>query len=125
MLQLVIARNNNKIIVFITLRIKLIFVKDNKLFNVARCAITFFVLCDFICKVRKDVEIEPILLFGNNLRLIRQSKNLSMEKLAELSSFEYSQISRIELGQINTSIDTVFKLAKALNIDAKELFDFE
>ena len=75
--------------------------------------------------MRKDVEIEPILLFGNNLRLIRQSKNLSMEKLAELSSFEYSQISRIELGQINTSIDTVFKLAKALNIDAKELFDFE
>ena len=47
-----------------------------------------------------------------------------MEKHAELSSFEYSQINRIELGQINTSIDTVFKLAKALEIDAKELFKF-
>lgn len=48
-----------------------------------------------------------------------------MEKLAELSSFEYSQISRIELGQINTSLDTVFKLAKALDVNPKELFDFD
>jgi transcriptional regulator with XRE-family HTH domain len=47
-----------------------------------------------------------------------------MEKLAALSSFEYSQISRIELGQINTSLDTVFKLAKALNVPTKDLFDF-
>jgi transcriptional regulator with XRE-family HTH domain len=75
--------------------------------------------------VRKDVEIEPIIEFGKNLRLIRKSKGISMEKLAELADFEYSQISRIELGQINTSLDTVFKLAKALSIDAKELFDFK
>lgn len=75
--------------------------------------------------MRKDVEIESIILFGKQLRLIRQSKRLSMEMLAGLSSFEYSQISRIELGQINTSIDVVFKLAKALNIEPKELFDFE
>jgi transcriptional regulator with XRE-family HTH domain len=74
--------------------------------------------------VRKDVEIESIILFGKQLRLIRQSKGLSMEKLAALSSFEYSQISRIELGQINTSLDTVFKLAKALNVPTKDLFDF-
>ncbi|WP_310556019.1 helix-turn-helix transcriptional regulator [Flavobacterium sp.] len=75
--------------------------------------------------VRKDVEIVPIIQFGERLRFIRKSKGLSMEKLSELTSFEYSQISRIELGQINTSIDTVFKLAKALGISPKELFDFE
>ncbi len=75
--------------------------------------------------MRKVVEIESIIKFGKNLRLIRKSKGISMEKLANLSDFEYSQISRIELGQINTSIDTVFKLAKALEIDVKELFDFK
>lgn len=75
--------------------------------------------------MRKDVEIEPIIEFGKNLRLIRKSKGLSMEKLADLAEFEYSQISRIELGQINTSIDTVFKLAKALSVEPKELFDFK
>ena len=75
--------------------------------------------------MRKDVEIDSIIEFGKNLRLIRKSKGISMEKLANLADFEYSQISRIELGQINTSLDTVFKLAKALSIDAKELFDFK
>jgi transcriptional regulator with XRE-family HTH domain len=75
--------------------------------------------------VRKEVEIAPIIMFGKQLRLIRQSKGLSMELLAGLSSFEYSQISRIELGQINTSLDAVFKLAKALQIKPKELFDFD
>jgi transcriptional regulator with XRE-family HTH domain len=74
--------------------------------------------------VRKDVEITPIIEFGKRLRIMRKSKGFSMEKLAALSSFEYSQISRIELGQINTTLDTVFKLAKALNIPPKDLFDF-
>ena len=91
---------------------------------IARYAIIFFLLWTFLCQVRKDVEIEPIIQFGNQLRFIRLSKGLSMEKLAALSSFEYSQISRIELGQINTSLDTVFKLAKALKIPPKELFNF-
>ena len=75
--------------------------------------------------MRKDVELDSIIEFGKNLRLIRKSKGISMEKLANLADFEYSQISRIELGQINTSLDTIFKLAKALSIDAKELFDFK
>lgn len=74
--------------------------------------------------MRKDVEIDSIIEFGKNLRLIRKSKGISMEKLANIADFEYSQISRIELGQINTSLDTVFKLAKALSIDTKDLFDF-
>ena len=64
-------------------------------------------------------------MFGERLRFLRKSKGISMEKLAALTDFEYSQISRIELGQINTSLDAIFKLAKALNIDIKELFDFE
>jgi transcriptional regulator with XRE-family HTH domain len=74
--------------------------------------------------MRKDVEIDSIIEFGKNLRLIRKSKGISMEKLANIADFEYSQINRIELGQINTSLDTVFKLAKDLSIDAKDLFDF-
>lgn len=75
--------------------------------------------------MRKEVDVLSIKKFGKKLRQIRVSKGISMELLASLTSFEYSQISRIELGQINTSIDAVFKLAKALNIEAKELFDFE
>ena len=75
--------------------------------------------------MRKNVEIEPIILFGKQFRVIRQSTGLSVEILAAFSSFEYLQISRIELGQINTSIDVVFKLASVVKIEPKVLFNFE
>jgi transcriptional regulator with XRE-family HTH domain len=47
-----------------------------------------------------------------------------MEKLAQLSGLEYSQISDIELGKINTTISTAYQIAKTLEIPAKDLFDF-
>ena len=47
-----------------------------------------------------------------------------MEKLAQLSGMEYSQVSDIELGKINTTISTIHALAKALEVKPKELFDF-
>jgi len=74
--------------------------------------------------VRKNTNTDFVILFGENLRKIRKSQKMSMEKLAHESSMEYSQISRIEKGQINTSISTVKLLADALEVDAKILFDF-
>lgn len=47
-----------------------------------------------------------------------------MEKLAQSAGLEYSQISDIELGKINTTISTAFILAKTLEIHPKDLFDF-
>lgn len=58
------------------------------------------------------------------MRKKRNEKEMSMEKLAHLCEMEYSQISRIELGQINTSINTVKKISDALKIEIKDLFDF-
>jgi transcriptional regulator with XRE-family HTH domain len=37
---------------------------------------------------------------------------------------EFSQIGRIERGVINTSLSTVFVLAKTLQVDIRTLFDF-
>lgn len=67
---------------------------------------------------------EYITAFGNNLRALRKSKGLSMEKLAQEAGIEYSQVSDIELGKINTTISTIYLLAKGLKIKPKELFDF-
>lgn len=74
--------------------------------------------------VRKKVNTEFVILFGENLRRVRKKQKMSMEKLAHESEMEYSQISRIEKGQINTSISTVKILADSLNVSVKELFDF-
>jgi len=69
--------------------------------------------------VRADLEIRK---FGNNLRKLRKERGMSMQELADLSDVEYSQISRIERGIIGTSLNSVFAVAKAMEIDVKELF---
>lgn len=48
-----------------------------------------------------------------------------MEKLAELADIEYSQISKIERGLLNTTISSSFALAKALDVELYALFMFE
>ena len=75
--------------------------------------------------VKKSINKEFIIQFGVNLRKIRESKNISMHTLAYTTNIEYSQISRIERGIINTSIGVAYEIAQALEIDIKELFDFE
>ena len=75
--------------------------------------------------VRKAVDDSFIIAFGKNLRKIRLSKGISMQNLAYTINVEYSQISRIELGKINTSISTVFEIAKALDVPIHKFFMFE
>ncbi|WP_370896929.1 helix-turn-helix domain-containing protein [Chryseobacterium gossypii] len=74
--------------------------------------------------MRASIDKEFIILFGKNLRKLRESKEMSMQTLADTINIEYSQISRIERGLINTSIGTAYEIAKALEIDIKELFNF-
>ncbi len=50
---------------------------------------------------------------------------MSQETLALESGLEYSQINRIELGKINTSISHLFIIANALQIHPAELLEFE
>ncbi|MBB2146912.1 helix-turn-helix domain-containing protein [Pedobacter sp. LMG 31464] len=69
-------------------------------------------------------KIDYIKAFGENLRALRNSKKVSMEKLALAAGIEYSQIFDIEHGKINTTISTIHLIATALEIPEKDLFDF-
>jgi transcriptional regulator with XRE-family HTH domain len=62
--------------------------------------------------------------FGKRVREVRLSRKLPMEALAFEAGIEYSQLSRIERGIINTSISQIFALAKALKVKPAELLDF-
>ena len=84
----------------------------------------FYSMTNFVI-VRKEVNDIFIKEFGKNLRKIRMSKNISMQTLAYTINVEYSQISRIELGKINTSISTVFEISKALEVPLLSFFNFE
>src|SRR5690554_4008673 len=63
--------------------------------------------------------------FGNRLKLIRESKGVSQVELSEKTGVVREQISRIENGQINATIKTVFRLSDALDVELKDVFDFE
>lgn len=63
--------------------------------------------------------------FGKRVREIREKAGISQQELANLCDLEYSQINRIELGKINTSISHLFVLAKNLNVSPKTLIDLD
>jgi transcriptional regulator with XRE-family HTH domain len=64
---------------------------------------------------------ELLLKFGKRLKELRERKHLSQQELANLCDIEHSQISRIELGKINTTISTLFLIADKLNVEVAEL----
>lgn len=61
---------------------------------------------------------------GTRLREIRVDKGLTIEKLALESGIDYTQISRIELGKINTSIYQIYIITKKLDVPMKDIFVF-
>lgn len=64
-------------------------------------------------------------LFGQRVRQIRLSKiNMSQEKLAFDCDLHRTYISDIERGTRNVSLDNIEKIAKALQVQPKDLFDF-
>jgi transcriptional regulator with XRE-family HTH domain len=58
---------------------------------------------------------------GNNIRLIRISQKMSIDTLAIKADMDYTQLSRIELGKINTSIYQIYKISKTLQVSIEEL----
>lgn len=51
---------------------------------------------------------------GIRIRSLRTAKGLSMNELANEAEIEYRQLSRIEHGEINTSVYQLYKISKAL-----------
>ena len=60
---------------------------------------------------------------GNRIRIQRQRKHLSQEKLAEYSDLHHTYIGQLERGEKTPSIDTLYKIAKGLNIPLTALLD--
>ena len=55
------------------------------------------------------------------MREIRIQKNFTIEYLANTSGMDYSQLARMELGQVNFTISYLFRVAEALGVTPKDL----
>jgi transcriptional regulator with XRE-family HTH domain len=61
---------------------------------------------------------------GEHIKAIRSKKNMSQEDLANDADIPISQIGRVERGEVNTTVSTIYVIAKALEVHHKELLDF-
>lgn len=60
--------------------------------------------------------------FGKRLRELRKKNGLSQEELGFRAGLHRTYIGAIERAEQNVSVDNIHKLAKALRIQASELF---
>ena len=64
-------------------------------------------------------------LFGKRVKKFRQKAKFSQEELAEKIGIAVTNIGKIERGESFVTASTLEKLAEVLNVDVKDLFDFE
>ena len=62
---------------------------------------------------------------GSRIRLLRKERSMSLRDLAYSIGMEPSNLSVIENGKSNPQLLTYAKIAAALELSLKELFDFE
>lgn len=63
--------------------------------------------------------------FGQNVKKYRLEKELSQEKLAELTGLHRTYISSLERGKRSVSLNNIEKIANTLDIEIHQLFIFE
>jgi transcriptional regulator with XRE-family HTH domain len=61
--------------------------------------------------------------FGDNILRIRQARRLSQESLAERAGIHRTQMTLIETGRRQPRIETLVKLAGALEVSTESLFE--
>lgn len=61
-------------------------------------------------------------LIGRNIRTLRKARGWSQEVLGESADLSYKFVGEIERGVVNPSLDSLMKIAKALNVEIAELF---
>lgn len=66
---------------------------------------------------------EVLITFGQKIRDLRISKNYSQEVLADKANLHRTYIGMIERGEKNITLVNIEKIAKALEVNLKFLFD--
>ena len=70
--------------------------------------------------MKNDLE-----LFATKLKILRQKRRLTLEKLAELADLTPNHISKLEAAKSHPSFSSIGNLAKALDVEIRDLFNFD
>jgi XRE family transcriptional regulator, regulator of sulfur utilization len=63
-----------------------------------------------------------LVLFGRQVRILRNERRLSQEKLAELCAVHRNYIGRVERAETNVKFDSVIRLSVGLKVRPEQLF---
>ena len=67
--------------------------------------------------------INNLKIFGMRIHELRKKSKLTQSELAEKVGLSTNFIGMVERGERNTSVDKIFKLAKAFNISLAQFFE--
>jgi DNA-binding XRE family transcriptional regulator len=68
---------------------------------------------------------EGIAAFALHFKELRKQNGYTQSQLAFESGLSLSQIARIETARINPTLSTIFKIARAMNVEISEFFRFK
>ena len=68
------------------------------------------------------IKKEILVKFGDNVREIRKKKGLSQEEVSFKADLHRTYIGMIERAEKNITLTNIKKIAKALDVDIKQLF---
>ena len=68
------------------------------------------------------MQSDLLFAFGQTVRRLRLSKDISQDKFADMCSLHRTYISDIELGKRNVSLENIDKMAEALDMRISDLF---
>lgn len=60
-------------------------------------------------------------VIGQLIRNARHNKKISQEKLALICEIDRSYLGRIERGEVNLTVEKLYEISSALEVDAKDL----
>lgn len=69
--------------------------------------------------------MDELVLIGKRISEIRNKRGLTQEKLAEMVNYSANHIAKLESARTNPSFDLLVNISKALDIEVKDLFDFD
>ncbi|WP_101757308.1 helix-turn-helix domain-containing protein [Oceanicoccus sp. KOV_DT_Chl] len=68
---------------------------------------------------------EVLVKFGESVRAQRKLCDLNQEQLAHLAELDRTYIGGVERGERNISLRNIARVAKALGVHPRELFNFD
>ncbi len=79
----------------------------------------------FMSEISKWVKFMKLYeQFGEKVRKLRKEKDISQEELAEKIKRDPRTVVAIETGKRNPTLNTIYKIAQALNVSLSELLRF-